>query len=229
MPQGVSVMLIKRHSKQSGFALIDVMIAAVVLAVGVIAFLKLQNISLQRSAQTNYRLQASGAAETLIELMRGNRHLVGWATDPAGAKGAFIVQDKATVETAVAGLLCDIKDDADASVDPGKATVLDPTKWCPVKSADLKKELLTYVALALSKNFKYIEGKAVMCVKAKSIETAELMSVRVAVIWKNATSNVSYTSATLADCPKTYDEAVTVEGEDTQTPDRGFIEVFTQI
>lgn len=220
-----------KHRKQSGFALIDVMVASVVLAVGVIAFVKLQNLSVQRSGQTNYRLQAAGSAETLIELMRGNRHLVNWATAtaPDGAGGAFIVQKKADVTQALGQLKCDIKADADASTTANKEKVLDKSKWCAADSNKLRDELFTYTRSALSENFKFIEGKAVMCVQAISTNIDDLMPVRVVVIWKNATSSVDYTAASAADCPTDYNTAVTVNGADTDKPDRGFIEVFTQI
>lgn len=230
MQQGVFVMLIKHH-KQLGFALIDVMVASLVLAVGVIAFVKLQNLSVQRSGQTNYRLQAAGSAETLVELMRGNRNLVAWATDSTGggAGGAFIVQTKDNVKKALNKLKCDIKDNADATVTTNKEKVLDNSKWCATNSDKIRDELFAYANSALSENFRFIDGKAVMCVQAISTSIDDLMPVRIVVIWKNATSSVDYTAASANDCPTSYDTAVTIGGESTDRPDRGFIEVFTKI
>lgn len=222
-------MLIKHRSKESGFAMIDVMIASIVLAVGVIAFVKLQNLSVQRSAQSNYRLQASGSAEALIELMRGNRNLVDWATAATGANGAFIVKSQSDVNTELGGVTCDIKEDADATTTANKEKVINATNWCATDSDALRDELFAYTRSVLSENFRFIAGKAVMCVQANSTNTDDLMPVRVVVIWKNATSSVDYTAASAADCPADYDTAVAVNGADTDKPDRGFIEVFTKI
>lgn len=206
-----------RNTAQSGFALIDVMIATVVLAVGVVAFLKLQNIGLQRSAQSNYRLQATASAEAMIELMRGNRHLLTWASE----RLAFVSENHEI--------------EAEASTTERNCTgagdgMDNPDNWCASDGESIQNDLLTYATAILSENFNYVAGKAVMCALTQGTDDDELVAVRIVVIWKNATPNAQtkYQVATAGDCPD-YGGAVDISYEDTTSPDSGYIEIFTRI
>ncbi len=60
--------------RYSGFALVEVLLAAVVLSVGVLAFMKLQNISLQTGFNSYARTQGLATIESFIASLRTNTH-----------------------------------------------------------------------------------------------------------------------------------------------------------
>lgn len=78
-------MLIQK--KQSGFALVEVMMAALVLTVGGVAFMKLQRIGLQNSTNDYARNQGTAIAGNFIEQLRGN---VDYMDFTAGNNGSII-------------------------------------------------------------------------------------------------------------------------------------------
>ncbi len=61
-----------RHSAR-GFTLIEVMIAVLVLALGLLGFALLQTMSVRFSQSANYRTQATNLAYDLLDQMRANR------------------------------------------------------------------------------------------------------------------------------------------------------------
>ncbi len=62
----------KKNKKQAGFALIEVMLAALVMMVGSLGFLKLQQMGLQSNFNNFARIQGTTLAEGFVEQLRGN-------------------------------------------------------------------------------------------------------------------------------------------------------------
>ncbi len=62
----------KHIKKQLGFALIEVMLAALIMTVGGVAFMKLQQMGLQYNFNNYARTQGTLFAEDFIEQLRGN-------------------------------------------------------------------------------------------------------------------------------------------------------------
>ncbi|WMJ68604.1 type IV pilus modification protein PilV [Stenotrophomonas sp. 24(2023)] len=58
---------------QGGFSLIEVMVAVLVLAFGLLGFALLQTMSVRFVQSANYRTQATNLANDLVELMRAQR------------------------------------------------------------------------------------------------------------------------------------------------------------
>ncbi|PID63015.1 MAG: hypothetical protein CR974_02550 [Gammaproteobacteria bacterium] len=61
-----------KNKKQQGFALIEVLLAALVMIVGGVGYMKLQRTGLQYSYNNNARIQGLALSENLIEQLRGN-------------------------------------------------------------------------------------------------------------------------------------------------------------
>lgn len=61
-----------RHA-QRGFSMIEVLIALVVLAIGLLGFALLQTMNLRYTQSANYRTQATNLAYDLLDQMRANR------------------------------------------------------------------------------------------------------------------------------------------------------------
>ena len=59
---------------QGGFSLIEIMIAILVLAIGLLGFAMLQTMNLRFTQSANYRTQATNLAYDLLDQMRANRH-----------------------------------------------------------------------------------------------------------------------------------------------------------
>lgn len=84
--QAINTINKRRPSK--GFALVEVLIAALVLAVGSAAFLKLQSISLKNSNNNYARTQATMIASSFVEQLRSNR---GFFDLPAAVRTGSII------------------------------------------------------------------------------------------------------------------------------------------
>lgn len=77
--------------QQGGFSLLEVLIAMVVLAFGLLGFALLQTMNVRYVQSSNYRTQATNLAYDLTEQMRSNRYQAAWystATFSAGSKSA---------------------------------------------------------------------------------------------------------------------------------------------
>lgn len=59
--------------RQRGFSMIEVLIALVVLAIGLLGFALLQTMNLRYTQSANYRTQATNLAYDLLDQMRANR------------------------------------------------------------------------------------------------------------------------------------------------------------
>lgn len=62
----------------SGFSMIEVLVALVVLAIGLLGFALLQTMTLRFTQSAQYRTQATNLAYDLLDQMRANRSLAAW-------------------------------------------------------------------------------------------------------------------------------------------------------
>ncbi len=64
------------RARSGGFSMIEVLVALVVLALGLLGFALLQTMNLRYSQSANYRTQATNLAYELLDLARANRVLI---------------------------------------------------------------------------------------------------------------------------------------------------------
>lgn len=69
--------------KSQGFSMIEVLVALVVLAIGLLGFALLQTMNLRFTQSANYRTQATNLAYDLLDQMRANRYQAAWYTTAA--------------------------------------------------------------------------------------------------------------------------------------------------
>ncbi|PIE45123.1 MAG: hypothetical protein CSA45_04295 [Gammaproteobacteria bacterium] len=206
--------------RQQGFAFFDVLVAALVLAVGTLAFLKLENIQVQRSTVTAQRLQALGVAAGFIEMLRANPY---WAD-------VVIPSDNLTVaispKTANDTLSC---------LQGRRINAADPSTWCAVNNTVLMNDLNQSFQQFFLSAFAGVKEKAILCAAKKTETIGAPTPVRVVLVWKNAGVGVGFQTATKKDCPTNYDDVIPLSNVrdnatlSTANPDRGYIELFTRI
>ncbi|TKS54499.1 type IV pilus modification protein PilV [Luteimonas yindakuii] len=82
--------IVRRVSRRQagGFSLIEVLIALVILALGLLGFALLQTLNLRYTQSANYRTQATNLAYDLLDQMRSNHYAAAWYAGPAGASFA---------------------------------------------------------------------------------------------------------------------------------------------
>ncbi|MEE7546042.1 type IV pilus modification protein PilV [Xanthomonas sp. Kuri4-1] len=82
----------RRAAVQGGFTLLEVMIAMLVLAFGLLGFALLQTMSVRMSQSSNYRTNATNLASELLDQIRANRaaasSYAGAASFAAGSRAA---------------------------------------------------------------------------------------------------------------------------------------------
>lgn len=71
--------------RQSGFSMIEVLVAVLVLALGLLGFALLQTMNLRFTQSANYRTEATNLAYDLLDQMRANRFQAGQYAGAAGA------------------------------------------------------------------------------------------------------------------------------------------------
>lgn len=71
--------------KSSGFSMIEVLVALVILAIGLLGFALLQTMNLRFTQSANYRTQATNLAYDLLDQMRANRFQAAWYGGASGA------------------------------------------------------------------------------------------------------------------------------------------------
>ncbi|WP_024889783.1 type IV pilus modification protein PilV [Luteimonas huabeiensis] len=71
--------------RTGGFSLIEVLVALVILALGLLGFALLQAMNLRYTQSANYRTQATTLAADLLDQMRSNRHAAAWYAGTHGA------------------------------------------------------------------------------------------------------------------------------------------------
>lgn len=76
-----------------GFSLIEVLVALVILALGLLGFALLQTLNLRYTQSANYRTQATNLAYDLLDQMRSNHYAAAWY---AGSSGASFVPGDVT-------------------------------------------------------------------------------------------------------------------------------------
>lgn len=70
---------------QAGFSMIEVLVAVLVLALGLLGFALLQTMNLRFTQSANYRTEATNLAYDLLDQMRANRFQAGQYAGAAGA------------------------------------------------------------------------------------------------------------------------------------------------
>ena len=83
------------RAAQGGFTLLEVLIAIVILAFGLLGFALLQTANIRFVQSANYRTQATNLAYDLTEQMRSNRHQSAWYTNATFAPGTVSATDTA--------------------------------------------------------------------------------------------------------------------------------------
>lgn len=73
---------------QRGFSLLEVLIAVVILAFGLLGFALLQTMNVRYVQSANYRTQATNLAYDLSEQMRSNRYQSAWYSNATFASGS---------------------------------------------------------------------------------------------------------------------------------------------
>ncbi len=76
---------IRGRRQARGFSMIEVLIALIILAVGLLGFALLQTMSLRFAQSANYRTQATNLAYDLLDQMRANRFQAAWYAGTSGA------------------------------------------------------------------------------------------------------------------------------------------------
>jgi len=74
-----------RRASSSGFSLIEVLIALVVLGFGLLGYALLQTMNLRFTQSANQRTQATNLAYDLLDQMRANRFQAAWYSGDSGA------------------------------------------------------------------------------------------------------------------------------------------------
>ena len=80
----------KTYTKQSGFSLIEIMVAALVLSIGILGVASLQIIGMKGTHQSSMKQQAMAIVQTLTERMHSNKQGV--------AAGNYVVLDSSTFD-----------------------------------------------------------------------------------------------------------------------------------
>ena len=74
-------------ARSRGFSLLEVLIALLVLAFGLLGFALLQTMNVRFVQSSNYRTQATNLAYDLLDQMRTNRYQAAWYTNASFAAG----------------------------------------------------------------------------------------------------------------------------------------------
>lgn len=81
------------RAHQRGFSLIEVLVAVVVLAFGLLGFALLQTMNVRYVQSANYRTQATNLAYDLTEQMRSNRFQSAWYSNATFTSGSLAAKD----------------------------------------------------------------------------------------------------------------------------------------
>ncbi|WP_313348741.1 type IV pilus modification protein PilV [Stenotrophomonas sp.] len=92
------------RGRQQGFSLLEVLIAVVVLAFGLLGFALLQTMNVRYVQSANYRTQATNLAYDLSEQMRSNRFQSAWYSNATFASGTKTATGVCTRPTAIVTL-----------------------------------------------------------------------------------------------------------------------------
>lgn len=84
----VRIRAVSLRDAQSGFSLLEVLVAILVLAFGLLGFALLQTMSVRFAQSSNYRTQATNLAYDMLDQMRANRLLAAQYTGASFTGGA---------------------------------------------------------------------------------------------------------------------------------------------
>lgn len=76
------------YRASAGFSMIEVLVALVILAIGLLGFALLQTMNMRFTQSANYRTQATNLAYDLLDQMRANRMQAFWYSGSTGASFA---------------------------------------------------------------------------------------------------------------------------------------------
>ncbi|HEL3195263.1 TPA: type IV pilus modification protein PilV [Stenotrophomonas maltophilia] len=88
-----------RARQAGGFTLLEVLIAIIVLAFGLLGFALLQTMNVRFVQSANYRTQATNLAYDLTEQMRSNRYQAAWYTAASFAAGSKTAEKACVADT----------------------------------------------------------------------------------------------------------------------------------
>ncbi|EPG2415534.1 type IV pilus modification protein PilV [Stenotrophomonas sp. SM006] len=88
-----------RARQAGGFTLLEVLIAIIVLAFGLLGFALLQTMNVRFVQSANYRTQATNLAYDLTEQMRSNRYQAAWYTAASFAAGSKTAEKACAADT----------------------------------------------------------------------------------------------------------------------------------
>jgi type IV pilus assembly protein PilV len=92
------------RGREQGFSLLEVLVAVVILAFGLLGFALLQTMNVRYVQSANYRTQATNLAYDLTEQMRSNRFQSAWYTNATFASGSKTATGVCTRPTATVTL-----------------------------------------------------------------------------------------------------------------------------
>lgn len=173
---------IDKH-KHRGFALIEVMVSALVLTVGCLAFLKLQQTGMKYSFNDYARSQGVAVAQGFAEKLRGNVNLLS-----STVKSGSILGGDVSLSSALP------QDDTDCqSANPGTTCA---------------EAMLEYQSYLTSKQMQsLLAGQSRLCYR---MHDTKYGSVRLTYMWVDNTSGTTAKKDGIkeADCPSAFDSAV---------------------
>ncbi len=100
----------KRSKQQTGFSLIEVLVSLLVLAIGMLGMMSLQNISLQNNASAYYESQAMFLAYDALDRIRTSKNQGNYAITLASDAPTTVTDCKSATCTAAQLAQWDIKD-----------------------------------------------------------------------------------------------------------------------
>lgn len=169
------------RKKEKGFALIEVMIAALVLTLGCLAFLKLQRTGMQYSFNDYARSQGVAISQGFAEKLRGNMIFLNKAIDSGSISSA---------DTGLLSKLPQQSSDCQSSR-PG---------------TDCAKAMLTYQSYLTGQQMQaLLKGQSRLCYLKHNSAT-----VRLTFMWVDnvASEEAKKNGIQETDCPATFDGAV---------------------
>lgn len=174
--------IMRKNNNEHGFALIEVLIAALVLTTGAVAFLRLQTIGLQYSFNDYVRNQATSISRDFVEILRSNTGFMDLANNQTG----YIIADK----TAYNKGLKRPQENSDCKNSK-------PKKTCYQASLNYQIYLINQRMLNVMP-----EKRSILCYR----EHASLDGyIRITYIWRDNSNKKNTSNLTGKDCPAAFD------------------------
>lgn len=170
---------IKIRKKQSGFALIEVMLAALVMTVGGVAYMRLQQLGLQYNYNNYARTQGIAIAQGFAEQLRSN---VGYLRTQN-----TVISDSVKTNQAAPTSVVNCQSDS-SSTSAKKACGLAAFNWAKYVTAQ---------------QMAAVSGTAVLCYQERAAGTGNM---RMTYLWRDNSAEGKTASL---DCPAAFDSALT--------------------